>query len=240
MEKKKTKDVAILVMAGKGERLYQSLHVKKQFYKLDGKELFLYSLETLVLSECFREIVLVLSPEDEEHVRTLLKGNKIFSRKKISFVPGGKTRNESVFNALKSLKKTKGDFFVLIHDAARPFLSIEQVRNILSKTYRADALTYCLPVADSLFRDDTNGISYLDRKNLFLVQTPQVFDYRKLLAIYEGGYDPNGTDDFSKAVHCGLKTLPLIGDLTLFKVTGKEDLHLLKRFSACQGKGEAD
>ena len=230
-EDTKAKDIAVLMMAGKGERLLSSLQVKKQFFKLDGKELFLYPLETLALSECFKSILLVVSPEDKEKVSEIVRKNKQISRRKISIVDGGNTRNESVYNALKSLKKQKGNFYVLIHDAARPFLTVEQVKDIMSKTYRADALTYCLPLADSLFRDDRRGIVYLDRKDLYQVQTPQVFDYRKLLTIYEQGYDPNGTDDFSKAVHSGLKCLPLPGDLCLFKVTGKEDLALLRKLS---------
>lgn len=228
-ETAKVHDVAILMMAGKGERLFDSLHVKKQFYRLGDQELFLYSLKTLYFSGCFRKIVLVISEEDRAHVQEVLKASGVFDLRRISLVSGGNTRNESVGKALFSLKKSKGRFYVLIHDAARPFLTKEQVTNIMSKTYRAEALTYCLPLADSLFREDRSGIVYLDRKNLFQVQTPQVFDYQKILAIYEEGYDPNGTDDFSKAVHAGLRTLPLVGDLSLFKVTGKEDLRLLEK-----------
>ena len=230
-EDTKVKDIAVLMMAGKGERLFSSLHVKKQFFKLDGKELFLYSLESLALSQCFKNIVLVVSPEDHEKVLEIVKKDNLIPWRKVMIVDGGESRNETVFKAFKSLKKQKGNFFVLIHDAARPFLTVELIENIMSKTYRADALTYCLPLADSLFRDDRRGISYLDRKDLYQVQTPQVFDYRKLLSLYEQGYDPKGTDDFSKAVQAGLKCLPVPGDLSLFKVTGKEDLVLLRKLS---------
>ena len=77
-EDTKAKDIAVLMMAGKGERLLSSLQVKKQFFKLDGKELFLYPLETLALSECFKSILLVVSPEDKEKVSEIV-GEYIYS-----------------------------------------------------------------------------------------------------------------------------------------------------------------
>lgn len=231
-EKTKTKDVALLLMAGKGERLFDELKVKKQFYKFDGKELFLYSLESLALSGCFRDIVLVVSKEDAEKTADIVHNDPLLQKTDISIILGGESRNESVGNAVKALRRRKGNFNILIHDAARPFLTVDHVKNIMAKTYRADALTYAIPVADSIFHNAGKGIQYMDRKDLYQVQTPQVFDYRKLLEIYDDGYDPDCTDDFSKAVRAGLKTLPLPGDLILFKVTGKDDLLLLKRLSA--------
>ena len=230
-EKDKAKDIAVLMMAGRGERLFSSIKVKKQFFLLDGKELFLHSLESLCLSKCFHEILLVISKEDEEHVWQSISDDKIVNKRKIRIVHGGETRNKSVENALFSLKKKRGNFNVLIHDAASPFLTVPLNQNIIAKTYRADALTYCLPLADSLFKEDGKGIVYLDRKNLYQVQTPQVFDFRKILAVFEEGYDPECTDEFSKAVSAGLRTLTLLGDLSLFKLTGKEDLQLLRKLS---------
>ena len=227
----KKNDVAILLLAGKGERLLSALKDKKQFLDFDGKALFLHPLTSLVLSRCFSKIVLVLAKEDEERVRRCLRQDAFLQKEKFKFVYGGQTRNESVRNALNSLDKKKGNFFVLIHDAARPFLTEKQVEAIMSKTYRADALTYCIPLSDSLFRQDGKGIEYLDRKNLYLVQTPQVFDYRKLLSLYRTGDVEDTTDDFSKAVRAGMKTLPLPGDLSLFKVTGEDDLSLLRMLS---------
>lgn len=229
--RRKNKDVAILLLAGKGERLIDVLKVKKQFLEFDGKALFLYPLTSLVLSKRFSKILLVHAEEDQKQVQECLRKDPVLRKEKFEFVVGGKTRNESVRNALKSIKNKKGNFSVLIHDAARPFLTVEQVGNIMDKTYRADALTYCIALADSIFRQDGKGIRYLDRKNLFLVQTPQVFDYEKLVELYRNPEFEDTTDDFSKAVLAGMKTLPLPGDASLFKITGKDDLSLLSMLS---------
>ena len=229
--KLKRKDVAVLLLAGKGERLYDALKVKKQFLEFDGKALFLYPLTSLVLSKRFSKILLVHAEEDRKKVQDCLLKDSILRKEKFEFIIGGKTRNESVRNALKAIKGKKGNFSVLIHDAARPFLTVKQVSFIMDKTYRAEALTYCIPLADSLFRQDGKGIAYLDRKNLYLVQTPQVFDFDKLVELYQNPDYEDTTDDFSKAVRAGMKTLPLPGDSSLFKITGKDDLALLSMLS---------
>ena len=97
-----------------------------------------------------------------------------------------------------------------------------------------DALTAAIPVHDSLLRETESGIEYIPRDGMFQIQTPQVFRLRKILSIYEQGYDPNDTDDFRKAVKAKLSCAIVRGESDLFKVTEIDDLRLLE--SVLRGK----
>lgn len=136
-------------------------------------------------------------------------------------VPGGKTRQESVYNGLCALDKDVD--FVLIHDGARPFVSsevIERVRQALLSGSRA--VVPCVKPKDTVRNRDCT----LDRSELFLVQTPQGFDAGLLKQCFEqairDGFD--GTDDASVAEHCGVRVDIVEGDYANIKITTADDL----------------
>ncbi len=221
-------NTAILLMAGKGQRLYEVIKEEKQFLKLNGKELFLYPLKSLIDSEMFDHIIVVTSKQDLERTADLIASNFEGTEQDIMLITGGSDRNESVKCALFYLSNIVDDGYVLIHDAARPFLNQDHIRKIMDEKEGYDALTYATPCTDSLFRKTGDEIEYQDRRNLYLVQTPQLFSYRKLLNVYLNGYKYTETDDFSKCVRSGMNTKIIEGDSLLFKVTGKESLSLLE------------
>lgn len=227
METKKNA-VAVLLLAGRGNRLFDDIHEKKQFYKIQGKELFLYALESLLKPGFFRKIILVIEKEDEGRVTEILKKESLPEGLEVSFAYGGKDRNESVYNALLSLQEEEGDFPVFLHDADRPLIKEEVLNTLYEESFRYEALTTALPIHDSLLKEKEGEITYIDRNNLYQVQTPQVFSYRKILKIYSEGYDPRDTDDFKKAVRAGLSFHVVRGNILSFKVTEKDDLELLE------------
>ncbi len=217
----------ILLLAGSGSRLYEKIHIKKQFYKLQGKEMFLYPLNSAVTSNMFSHIVLVIDKEDEDNVNEILK--REFKNHEFILTYGGKDRNESVKNGLLALKGLNDDSYVFIHDSDRVLLSKEYILELSKAIQGYDALTPVLSLHDSILKAKDDDISYLSREDLYLIQTPQVFSYKKILDIYENGYDKNDTDDFKKAVSKKLKVRIYPGLYENFKVTTIDELELLKR-----------
>lgn len=208
----------ILLMAGKGQRAIDEIHVKKQFYLLSGKEVFLYPLNAAIESGLFSEIILVIDPEDVKHVRALCDDAAV--------IYGGENRNSSVKNALTYLKD-KGIDEVYIHDAARPMLSAELLKKIAEEKESCEALTLALPISDSILRRGER-IQYVDRDELMAVHTPQVFNYSLILEAYEDGNTDRYTDDFEKILSKTKDYKILRSAKELIKITEKEDLLILE------------
>ncbi|MFA6860998.1 MAG: IspD/TarI family cytidylyltransferase [Bacilli bacterium] len=222
--------VAILLLAGNGTRLFETIKEKKQFYKINDQELFVYPLISFEKAGFFEKIVLVVDSEDLDQVRKIVGSHKEINPDIVFYVIGGKDRNASVYNALESLKKDDKDGIVFIHDAARPYLDEDVLHELKKASQKYDAVTTVIPVHDSLLKQDEKGnITYLDRANTYLIQTPQVFDYKKILQIYETGYDSNDTDDYKKAIRAALSHTLVRGKASMFKVTEADDLSLAKK-----------
>lgn len=218
----------VLLLAGSGTRLYQDIHVKKQFYPLGGKSMYLHPLKSAIDSKIFQRIVLVVDPEDEERVAS--ETGREFPGHSFEICYGGKDRNGSVFHALLALKKeAKEDAYVFIHDSDRVLLSEDFILELSRQMEKYDAITPALTLHDSILKEEDGKIGYLRRDGLFLVQTPQVFSYSRILEIYESGYDPKDTDDFRKAVSKGLKVKVVPGRYENFKITTMDELALVKR-----------
>ena len=138
----------VLLLAGKGTRLYEDIGVKKQFYLLKGKELFLYTLERMLDVGFFTDIVFVIDDEDKEKVKEALKKISIPQEIFLSFALGGKDRNESVYHGLEKLKETYGkeDSPVFLHDADRVLVNPDVLRELFEESRHYKALTTVLPV----------------------------------------------------------------------------------------------
>lgn len=223
------KDVCLLLLAGSGSRLYQDIKVKKQFYPVNHRELYLYALDNLMKSNLFQRIVLMIDKEDKDRIVFDLKNKvELNDDTEILLVLGGKDRNESVFNGLKSLEDIQGEFPVFIHDAARPIIEKETLEELHEAILSHDAITLCLPMHDSVLKMKDNKITYVNRKDLYRVLTPQVFVYSKIYNIYKDGYDKKDTDDFKKAIKSNLDCFLLRGKSINMKVTELDDLEIIE------------
>lgn len=221
-------NIFILLMAGSGSRLFATLGMKKQFYPLQGKELFLYPLEAAIQSKLFSRYLIVADPEDIEKTKNIVEAKTALTADGYDVIGGGDSRNKSVDHALRFLKDKVTAGKVFIHDADRVLLTPDFLALLAKESLSADALTPVLPLTDSVLREKANDISYVDREDLYRVETPQVFSYPLMLTVYEKGYDPRDTDDFKKALRAGLSLKTVAGDPLLFKVTLPSDVVLLK------------
>lgn len=138
---------------------------------------------------------------------------------KIIKVTGGETRTQSVRNALKEVKAN----YVLIHDAARPFVSADLINKIIKTTMEKGSCVPSVPVTDSIREVDEGVFSaFPDRSKLFAAQTPQGFEFDKLMEAYqkaEGTY----TDD-SEVFAKLYPVYTIDGEVSNKKVTYPEDV----------------
>lgn len=217
----------ILLLAGEGNRAKTESGLQKQFVELNGKEIFLYPLETMLASNLFTKIILVCNEKRLSNVNEIITNKEKKFLSIIECIKGGKTRNESVFNALRCLYDNDvEDSIVFIHDAARACLPIEVLMSLDAYSEEYDAITPIYPVSDSLMKND----AYIDRESVMSVQTPQVFKIQKLLKIYtDNMFIDNSTDDFGKAQKANLKCLTIKGSPFLMKITYPEDINMMKK-----------
>lgn len=217
----------ILLLAGKGERLSQDIN--KQYFKIKGQELYLYSLKSLLDIPQIERIFLIV---DKEHLKMVELQTKSF-KKPIYIIEGGESRQDSVFKGLSFLNSIDHSPYVLIHDSVRPLIEKDLILKIISELLNHEAVVPFLSIYDSLAIKNSNGNieHYLDRKNYIRIQTPQGFLFE---VIYKAHLEnrKNGTttsyDDYSLLLKSGVKVKLIDGDPRSFKITTKEDLLLFK------------
>lgn len=171
----------VLVAAGRGTR--SGLHENKVFFQIHGRSVLSRCLDALVSSGAFDGIVLVMNPQDAALYRDMIArdGECGLVRKIVS---GGDTRRESVLNGLRALPEDTD--VVAVHDAARPFVTADVILATIADARRYGSGVISTPVVDTIKRIDpeTGEITTPDRKQLRAVQTPQTFDYQKLMAAH--------------------------------------------------------
>lgn len=186
--KDKKRCTVILLAAGSGRRMKSS--VAKQFMSVAGKPLIWYSLQAVEQSEIIDDCILVTGEEDIPYVQKEIVDRYGFS-KVISVAAGGNERYESVANGLECLadgdrKCSERDGFVFIHDGARPFLTEEIFRSTYEAVRKYHACVAAVPSKDTVKIADEQGFaaSTPDRRRVWNIQTPQVFDTGLALKAY--------------------------------------------------------
>jgi 2-C-methyl-D-erythritol 4-phosphate cytidylyltransferase len=204
----------VIVAAGKGVRLGG---VDKAFIKIAGKEIILYSFETLSQVSQIRETIVVVNRMNIE------KARKVFAGYNVQFVLGGKTRAESV---KAGVLKAQSDF-VMIHDAARPFVSKKLVERIISAMEDTDCVIPGLTVKPTIKVVENGFVSKtLDRSKLINVQTPQFFRRKILLEAYDKFQDFDVTDESTLIERMSKEVKVVSGEEKNIKITTPFDLIL--------------
>ena len=229
------KIAAIVPSAGSGKRLQSS--VPKQFLKVNGKPILIHTLERLISAYPFTELVVALDPLRMGLGQRLLTQYRLHDR--IRLVAGGKTRSESVLNALFSLRKECN--WVLVHDAARPLVQKKDVRSLIDSAARFDGAILASPATSTIKKSDNRGqfvVSTLKRDEIFLAQTPQMFRKNLLQKRYKalGKKALQATDEASLFDGTPAKIRLVEGSEMNFKITKKEDLGLYKFYLSTERK----
>ena len=156
----------LLLMAGKGTRT--SLKYNKIMYKINNKPLFMYSLEKFLSVKELNKVYLVCKKDEMDYFKYL-------ENEKIEVIEGGDTRFRSVLNGC--MKATED--IVLIHDAARPNITIDEIVNVYNEAKLSKSACLGVKVKDCIREIDRKSKT-LERSKLYIIQTPQGVD-RKLL-----------------------------------------------------------
>ena len=217
-------NLALILAGGSGSRLDPS--TPKQFLHLRDKPLLVHTLEKFQFHPRIDAIILVTHAEFVLRTKELLKPFSLTKLGKI--LPGGSTRQES---SAKGVAAASDNFTnILIHDAARPFVSEDQIDAMLDKLQHFSAVNMTVPVTDTIARLDGNElvVEIPDRSQLRRVQTPQGF---RLSVISEAhrlaqqDNDNSATDDCSLILKYNLAPIANVtGHPNNIKVTSPIDL----------------
>jgi 2-C-methyl-D-erythritol 4-phosphate cytidylyltransferase len=218
------KTVGIIVAGGKGTRIEGNL--PKQFIMLGDKPIAAHAIEKFENCGLIDEIILVV-PEDYLGYSTQKVIDKYGFRKADKIVPGGEKRQDSVYAGLKACPA--GTSIVAIHDAVRPLISSDKIAASVELCVEKKAVVLAVPPKDTIKRgEDGLIVTTLDRDKLWLIQTPQVFDYELILEAHEKAREDTfvGTDDSVLVERLGKEVTILKGDYSNIKITTEEDLAL--------------
>lgn len=218
---------ALLLLAGSSNRFKDK--TPKQFYLIKGKPLFFYPLNALEHSNEIDGIIVLTNKDKVLDVYNFINKNNFKKIKAV--ISGGITRNETVKLGLSKLKEfAKDDDIVLIHDAARVLLDKEIIEIALKETIRKEATTFALKSYDTLVKSYPNYQvkEYLNRDEIFRIQTPQTFKYKIIMDAY---LNNKITNDDTELVFINKKRVYLLrGSEKLFKVTTKEDIKKVELY----------
>ncbi|ATY31407.1 bifunctional 2-C-methyl-D-erythritol 4-phosphate cytidylyltransferase/2-C-methyl-D-erythritol 2,4-cyclodiphosphate synthase [Sphingomonas psychrotolerans] len=205
------KTAALIVAAGQGLRTGGS--VPKQFAWLAGKPMLAHSYAALASHPAVDAVLVVIGPGQEDALRLALGD--------VPFAIGGASRRESVRNGLEKLA---GAERVLIHDAARPFLSHAVIDALLAALETHQGALPALPVADTLARGGEALGETVPRDGLIRVQTPQAFRTAALRDAHDAWPgDREATDDAQMVRALGHAIALVPGDSALEKITHPAD-----------------
>ena len=215
--------VAIIVAAGQGARAGGA----KQWRGLGGRAVARWSLEALLAAGA-RHVAVVVAPGEEGVAAAAFAGLPGWSA-----VPGGRERADSVRAGLAALSPLAPET-VLIHDAARPFLSGGMIETLVAALADHEGAIPVLAGVDTLKRRDGEGrLSTADRSGLLRAQTPQAFGFAALMAAWEAWpADETPTDDAQVLERAGGRIATPPGDPRLFKLTYPEDFAMAEALAA--------
>ena len=219
---------AIIPAGGKGKR--GGTETPKQYLRFHGKELIVCTLEVFQKNNFVNEIIIAAEPA---YFSLLKEIKEKFRLTKISkIVGGGVERQDSVYNALKAIKADDNDL-VAVHDAARPLLPENILTNAIKTAKEKGNALVCVKARDTLLKGDKIVKEYVDRAEMYYVQTPQIFRYEDLMKAMKKAYEKNfiGTDESMLIKELGININIVEGSMLNFKVTTATDIEMLNKLT---------
>lgn len=229
MKRAKTRDKTldyevILLAAGQGKRMGASRN--KILLHLIGKPVISYSLETFLNDPACKHIILVTQEDEQDLLTAMVKKETKKKHCPVTIVPGGCERQYSVHNGLKMLIDPEN--IVMVHDGARPFVTLAQLKALHRKVVETRAAILGVPVKDTIKRVVDGFVQEtVPRETLWQIQTPQAFYGTDLVAVHEQAEKQQylGTDDASLIEkYSSLPVSMVLGSYENIKLTTPEDM----------------
>jgi 2-C-methyl-D-erythritol 4-phosphate cytidylyltransferase len=217
------KTIAIIPAGGSGKRMGSGL--SKQYLMLDGVPILVHTLRKFEGTPIIDNVILVV-PEDyiEYSRREIVEKYRL--SKVGSVLAGGEKRQDSVKRGIDAVGDDAD--IVVIHDGVRPFISENLINVSVIKALEERAVSLGVPVLDTVKSVDNDGLieKTVDRKYLWLTQTPQTFKREVIKIAYQTAYEDNfyGTDDAALVERTGIKVRMIMGSYDNIKITNPENL----------------
>lgn len=212
---------AVILVAGNSTRYGQNRN--KNFEMLNGKMVLEYSLNAFNTNNYIDNIIIVSKEDEKEKVEKMVEEQNL--QKEVTIVVGGKTRQESVYNAIS---KTASDI-VIIHDGARPMIKQKYINDCIEAMKTIKGATIGVKSKDTIKITDENNfvIETTKRANTWIIQTPQCFDREVLLSLHNKYRNEECTDDCMLLEKGDCKVKVIEGDYTNIKITTYEDINIV-------------
>ncbi|RLA08757.1 MAG: 2-C-methyl-D-erythritol 4-phosphate cytidylyltransferase [Gammaproteobacteria bacterium] len=214
---------AIIPAAGCGQRMKNK--TPKQYLKIADKTILEWSLQEFISHPKIDKIIIAINKNDN-----FFKTTNLINIKKITTCIGGDSRFDSVYNAMRTIKNEDDNYFVIVHDAARPLFNKKDLNNLLEA--KNDSGAILVANINETVKKVINGKiqKTLNRDNLYRALTPQFFKLSLLKKAFENAKNKkiNITDESMAVENLGVNPAIIIGDANNIKITTKEDLDYAK------------
>lgn len=233
------KVLVIIPAAGLGTRMAAQSGARagqpaKQFAEIAGKPILLHTLEKFSAVPEVTDIYIAVRESESGRLGEFLSGQKL--RPNLHVVIGGDHRQQSVANALREIRAADDDV-VLVHDAVRPFVDGEIIRNVIEAAAAQGAAIAGLPAVDTIKQVErtANGAiitSTVPRERVVMAQTPQGFRYEVIKRAFDEAAQDGfvGTDEASLVERSGHQVAVVMGSMRNIKITTPSDLELAEFF----------
>lgn len=217
-------NTAIIAAAGIGTRMHADR--VKQLIEVGGEPLLVHTLTRFEQCDAVHQIILVLQPNLTTEVLGLVSRHGLKKIQRV--VGGGAERQDSVYRGLQVVRpETAG--IIVIHDAVRPFVRPDEIRQVVERAETTGSAIMALPATDTVKQVKSTKIQRtLDRRRIYLAQTPQAFRYEVIRPAYDRAYADGflGTDDSQIVERVGNKVSVVEGSAINIKITRPFDLRL--------------
>ncbi|MBZ5720567.1 MAG: 2-C-methyl-D-erythritol 4-phosphate cytidylyltransferase [Acidobacteriia bacterium] len=244
------KVVVIIPAAGLGTRMAPMPSAKskkaapsKQFTELRGTPILVHTLRKFAASPEVSEICIALRKNEIGSFRARLEkeGNDIL-KKKVQLVEGGEHRQQSVANAL-AVVSAAADDVVLVHDAVRPFVTEEIIKDVIQAAQKYGAAIAGMPAVDTVKQVERTAAGALitatvPRERVVMAQTPQGFRYDVLKKAFDEATADGfmGTDEASLVERSGHEVAVVMGSPRNIKITTPADMELAEFYLKASGE----
>jgi 2-C-methyl-D-erythritol 4-phosphate cytidylyltransferase len=213
----------IIVAGGTGSRMNNTQ--PKQFIEVGGVPMIIRTLHCFLKYNPKIRVVISVHKDYMNHLASLIAKSGLNSAS-IQLTQGGATRFHSVKNGLRLLQGNNG--VVGIHDAARPFVSLQTIENCFKTAASEGNAIPCIDVNESLRQVSGAGNTAVSRGDFRIVQTPQCFLIAEIQNAFEQEYQPAFTDDATVLESTGKKINLVKGNIENIKITSNHDLQIAK------------
>lgn len=224
------------VLAG-GSGLRMGGNMPKQFLSVGDKPIIIRSIEAFLESGSVDKVFVAVSSDFLDYTKELIA--EYIGENDISVVVGGKNRNETLLNVLRSIDEINDDDVILTHDAVRPFIDKRIIDENISAAREYGACNTVVPAVDTILRSSDGKFieSVPVRSEIFHAQTPQSFSVKKLLSLYENLSEDEMetfTDSCSVFLAAGERVFLVTGDRNNIKLTYPEDMERAENIIKCK------